>query len=376
MKNLSAINENKDNVTKEYVDALAGVEVYIGDEQDAPATTKLLVDDEFINPSSANTQLRTMLVTVPIGTILPYSSNNIPTGFMICDGRAIDRTVYNILFNLIGTTYGAGDGSNTFNLPNLKGRVPVGFNSSETEFDTLGETGGEKTHILGTAEIPAHTHGSKSLTGKIDSVVMDDGQTISVTGIAQGVKTRDRSWSGAGGSAMYRIDLNATHEHTSVGQGQAHNNLQPYMTLYYIIKVEEATSLDENVAQLSNSYTDSTTDGYTANYINKLNTYSTTEQIVGYWIDGKPIYRRTFKGSYSNQATLMSNVGIIVKAYGQAIISGLYRTIPYMELYDNQRFMATINKNANNELKTVFMQADVSVSSSINITVEYTKTTD
>ena len=63
---------------------------------------------------------------------------------MICDGRAVSRSDYSELFAVIGTTYGSGDGSTTFNLPNLKGRVPVGKDSSQTEFDTIGETGGSK----------------------------------------------------------------------------------------------------------------------------------------------------------------------------------------------------------------------------------------
>jgi hypothetical protein len=74
------------------------------------------------------------------------------------DGAAVSRTTYSDLFALIGTTYGAGNGSTTFNVPNLKGRVPVGLDGSQTEFDALGEAGGEKAHVLTIGEMPAHTH--------------------------------------------------------------------------------------------------------------------------------------------------------------------------------------------------------------------------
>ena len=96
--------------------------------------------------------------TFPIGAITSYAGDTAPTNWLICDGSAISRTTYADLFDAIGTTYGIGDGSTTFNLPNLKGRVITGLDSSQTEFDTLGETGGEKTHTLTVNEMPSHTH--------------------------------------------------------------------------------------------------------------------------------------------------------------------------------------------------------------------------
>ena len=84
----------------------------------------------------------------PVGLISMYSGTTAPTGWLICDGSAISRTTYATLFGVIGTTYGSGDGSTTFNLPNLKGKVPVGLNSSDTDFDTIGETGGGKQTII------------------------------------------------------------------------------------------------------------------------------------------------------------------------------------------------------------------------------------
>ena len=63
-----------------------------------------------------------------------------PTGYLLCDGTAVSRTTYAGLYAVIGTTYGIGDGTTTFNLPNMKGRVPVGYDITQTEFNTIGKT--------------------------------------------------------------------------------------------------------------------------------------------------------------------------------------------------------------------------------------------
>jgi microcystin-dependent protein len=81
-----------------------------------------------------------------------------PTGWLLCDGSAVSRTTYLNLFNAVGIAFGGGDGSTTFNLPNLKGRVIVGLDSGQTEFDVRGETGGAKTVALAAAEMPIHAH--------------------------------------------------------------------------------------------------------------------------------------------------------------------------------------------------------------------------
>lgn len=111
-------------------------------------------------------------VIIPAGMIMPSARSDAPSGWLLCNGTAVSRTTYTDLFVALGTTYGAGDGSTTFNLPNLKGRVIVGVDAAQTEFDALGETGGSKTstaphthdlanhtHTLGThSHTMAHTH--------------------------------------------------------------------------------------------------------------------------------------------------------------------------------------------------------------------------
>jgi len=149
-----------------------------------------------------------------IGEIKLWTSDTLPSAkWLICNGAAISRTTYSALFNLIGTTYGAGDGSTTFNIPDLRGNVPVG-KSTDTEFDTLGKKGGEKTHKLTVAELAAHSHNTPSYGGS------GNNQYFYLT-----KETASGYTQGYDG------------ERTSiVGGDQPHNNLQPYITLNYIIK--------------------------------------------------------------------------------------------------------------------------------------------
>ena len=115
------------------------------------------------DPTTDNQAVRKAYVDnfLPAGVITQYGASTAPTGWLLCRGQAISRTnpLYTRLFTAISTTYGAGDGSTTFNLPNLQGRIPVGFDSTQTEFDALAETGGSKTSTLTTANLPSHLHG-------------------------------------------------------------------------------------------------------------------------------------------------------------------------------------------------------------------------
>lgn len=135
-----------------------------------------------------------------------------PTWWLICNWSAVSRTTYSWLFSIIWTTYGVWDWSTTFNLPNLQWKVIAWYNSWETEFNTIGKTWGAKTHTLTTTEMPAHTHG---LPNAANSWTNDD---------------KKISWT-------YLRDPVAADTFTnSEWGGQAHNNLQPYIALNYIIK--------------------------------------------------------------------------------------------------------------------------------------------
>ncbi|QXO13179.1 minor tail protein [Arthrobacter phage DevitoJr] len=151
---------------------------------------------------------------VPAAQVMLYAGTTPPNGWMFCDGSAVSRTNFPDLFNILGTLYGAGDGSTTFNLPNLKGRVPVGLDSTQTEFEILGRLGGEKKHLLTVAEIPSHTHGVLGYSGKTSETFTGSGGRIS-----------------ASDSTLITFDMSTS----SVITDREHNNLQPYISMNYII---------------------------------------------------------------------------------------------------------------------------------------------
>ena len=161
---------------------------------------------------------------MPTGAVLPYAGSSAPTGFLLCYGQAISRSTYADLFSAISTTYGTGDGSSTFNVPDLRGRVVAGQDdmggSSANRLtdqtgglngDTLGDTGGSETHTLTTAQMPAHTH--------------------TVTAHENPGGTGDSNGSEGGDSSYDRSSTTS-----STGGGGAHNNVQPTIILNYIIR--------------------------------------------------------------------------------------------------------------------------------------------
>ena len=134
-----------------------------------------------------------------------------PSGWLICNGSAVSRTTYSALFAAIGTTYGSGNGSTTFNLPNLSGRFALGVSSGHAR----GTNGGAETVTLTVDQIPSHNH-----TGSFDYVSGSDYATGNYVG-KSGYK---------GKNYTQTVSIGNT------GGGQAHNNMPPYLSLNYIIK--------------------------------------------------------------------------------------------------------------------------------------------
>jgi microcystin-dependent protein len=176
----------------------------------------------------------------PAGAVISFAGASAPSGWLLCDGSAVSRTTYASLFTVLSTTYGAGNGSTTFNLPNLKGRVPVGLDSGQTEFDALAEIGGAKTVTLTEAQIPSHTH---VLSGSTASDTHN--HTIPNRTTVPGGTSGNffESWSSGGSTSRTHRTSDDSHSHgvgtlvaANTGGGGAHDNLQPYIVMNYIIK--------------------------------------------------------------------------------------------------------------------------------------------
>lgn len=92
----------------------------------------------------------------PTGAMIDFAGTSVPTGYLGCDGSAVSRTTYADLFTAIGTTWGVGDGSTTFNLPDFRRRTAIGSGGSGTGTigNAVGNVGGEETHVLTTGELP------------------------------------------------------------------------------------------------------------------------------------------------------------------------------------------------------------------------------
>ena len=119
----------------------------------------LTTADQVIMPDGSRLN---KLATPKAGFIYPLASSVVPEGFLLCDGAAYSRTEYPELFAAIGTIYGEGDGSTTFNVPNLSTRVPVGAGDGYG----LGDVGGEAEHTLTVTEMPSHSHNIKRGTSQ------------------------------------------------------------------------------------------------------------------------------------------------------------------------------------------------------------------
>lgn len=151
-------------------------------------------------------------VIAPAASVMQYAGSTAPTGWLLADGTAVSRTTYAALFAIVATSYGVGDGSTTFNLPDMKGRIPVGKNTGT--FATLGNTGGAETHTLTTAQMPSHNHNFSTYGNGVD--------------LNPGGSQFRFGYTSDGGSNQFLI--------SSTGGGGSHNNLQPYLVMNYIIK--------------------------------------------------------------------------------------------------------------------------------------------
>lgn len=227
----------------------------------------------------------------PAGSIMAWGALTAPTNWLLCDGSVVLKADWPSLYAAIGNQYNTGGETELqFRLPNLKGRVAVGRDSTQTEFDTLGETGGAKTHTLTTSELPSHTHANTLTSNVVASSShrhdykfaffdnnykatgpnagmgngldtagawrystsrwqggVSDGSSSQTTesagGTTSGTTTR---FSTTGDTDVASATTTVGITNASVGSGAAHNNLQPYIVLNYIIKATAGVSTTDS----------------------------------------------------------------------------------------------------------------------------------
>ncbi len=181
----------------------------------------------------------------PLGVILPYAASTAPEGWMICDGSEISRDEYTHLFSLIDTTYGPGNGSTTFNIPNLSGRVPVGKDLDGNILSnalSLGNIGGDQQHSLSVEELP-----NISLY-----LGAPNNNSMSGQDYPSYINTNSSPWTISSYSAMQPGNPSPSWvELVSNAGNQPHNNMQPYLITNYIIRVvDEANPIIDGVSQI------------------------------------------------------------------------------------------------------------------------------
>jgi len=170
---------------------------------------------------------------IPTATIVPWSSASVPTGFLECNGAAVSRSTYSALFAIVGTTYGAGDGASTFNVPNLADNVAVGKSNNKA----LASTGGANTvastgnvagstanATLSTPQLASHSHPSGR--GNPDRMRFVPSPQYPTYYPGGGIANTGNQ--GSGGGHSHNMSANFSGDATSV--------IQPYLTVIYIIK--------------------------------------------------------------------------------------------------------------------------------------------
>lgn len=184
-------------------------------------------------------------MAITTGMIIPFSGSSVPSGYLLCDGSAVSRSTYSTLFGVIGTTYGSGDGSTTFNVPDLRGRVPAGKDNMggsaasrltgttmSPDGNTLGASGGEQTHTLTIAELASHGHDVRGTNNGIynTTVGLKDNNCINIQG----------DDNANGGTSGLVTNNSASNPYVgSTGSSSAHNNVQPSLILNYIIATQD-----------------------------------------------------------------------------------------------------------------------------------------
>jgi len=157
-----------------------------------------------------------------VGEIRIFAGNFAPSGWFLCQGQLLPISEYDVLFNLIGTTYG-GDGVSTFALPDLQGRVPVHVGQGPGSSYQLGESGGTEAVTLTAAQMPAHAHALQASQDAAQATAGPDGSVPA-----------DAGANAIYGSATPGVGLD-TSAVVAGGGGQPHGNVAPFLCVNFII---------------------------------------------------------------------------------------------------------------------------------------------
>jgi microcystin-dependent protein len=226
---LSQSNASANYATKAYADNSSSVAAAALVDA-APSTLNTLNELAAALGDDANFATTITNALSPIGSVTAYALATPPAGWLLCDGSVYSASAYPTLSVGLGSTYG-GNGTTTFAVPNLKGRMPVGLDSAQTEFDTRGETGGVKEVTLTSAQsgLPAHPHGISD-PGHIH---YQSGIGLAANGSRAGLVNPDGIGFTATGSQVTGISIS---NNTAANAASAHTNLQPYIVMNYIIR--------------------------------------------------------------------------------------------------------------------------------------------
>lgn len=197
-------------------------------------------------------------VNVPAGMMIMYGGSTLPASWLECDGAAVSRTTFADLFAAIGTTYGAGDGSTTFNLPDNRSRIPIGSGQGAgLTLRTIGGSGGEELHVISSAEMGVHNH-----------AFIESSHAHTLTAASAGAHTHNTETTGTFGGGLTKLfgvgdgltpntatiagaalAANSIHTHThttatatsnitvtATGSGGGHNNVSPVLAVRFLIK--------------------------------------------------------------------------------------------------------------------------------------------
>lgn len=170
---------------------------------------------------------------MPSGTILDFAGAAPPVGFLLCDGSAVSRTTYSDLFAVLGVIWGAGDGSTTFNIPDLNGRTTIGSGTYADDVSgsitrTIGQKTGAAAHVLTEPQMPSHTHTQNPHNHSVGSTPLGGTQGFNNTQPAIIPRL------GLPGAPDAAVSTTAVNQYT--GGGLAHNNMQPSAVVVKMIK--------------------------------------------------------------------------------------------------------------------------------------------